>query len=70
METTSNNGIFTVNETGEFSFDYLFDGGWFQGELAVYNLEGMEQYTPGSAEYIQEAARRALSNSNDGYKKL
>ena len=67
METTSNNGIFTVNETGEFSFDYLFDGGWFQGELAVYNLEGMEQYTPGSAEYIQEAARRALSNSNDGY---
>ncbi len=62
-----NNGIFTVNETGEFSFDYLFDGGWFQGELAIYNLEGMEQYTPGSTEYIQEAARRALSNSNDGY---
>ena len=65
--TTSNNGIFTVGSSGEFSFEYLFDGGWVQGELAVYNLDGMEQYTPGSVEYIREAARRALSNSNDGY---
>ncbi|MDJ0714467.1 MAG: DUF4114 domain-containing protein [Prochloraceae cyanobacterium] len=67
MGTTSNNGIFTVNESGQFSFEYLFDGGWVQGELGVYNLEGMDKYTPGSVEYIQEAAKRALSNSNDGY---
>lgn len=63
----SNNGIFTVGNSGEFTFEYLFDGGWYQGELAIYNLSGMEAYTLGSTTYIQEAARRALTNSNDGY---
>ncbi len=67
MTTISNNGIFTVGNSGQFTFEYLFDGGWFQGELAVYNLAGMDEYTPGSTEYIQEAARRAISNSNEGY---
>ncbi len=43
---TSNKGIFTVGDSGQFSFEYLFDGGWFEGELAVYNLAGMDQYTP------------------------
>ncbi len=65
--TSSNNGIFTVSESGQFTFEYLFDGGWFQGELAIYNLAGMDAYIPGSVEYIQEAAKRALSNSNNGY---
>ncbi len=65
--TSSNNGIFTVSNAGQFTFEYLFDGGWFEGELAVYNLAGMEAYIPGSSEYIQEAAKRALSNSNNGY---
>ncbi len=65
--TTSNKGIFTVGNSGEFTFEYLFDGGWFEGELAIYNLAGMDAYTPGSTAYIQEAAKRALTNSNDGY---
>lgn len=66
MVTISNNGIF-ISDSGQFTFEYLFDGGWFQGELGIYNLSGMDAYTPGSIEYIQEAARRALTNSKDGY---
>jgi len=64
---TSSKGIFTVGDSEQFTFDYLFDGGWWQGEIGVYNLSGMETYTLGSVEYIQEVARRAISNSNDGY---
>ena len=56
-------GIFTVGETGEVTFDYLFDGGNFEGELAVFSLEGMEALELGSSDFIQEAARRALTNS-------
>ena len=59
-------GTFKVNATGQFTFDYLYDGGWFKGELAVFSLKGMEGYTPGSTEFIAEAARRALSNSSEG----
>ena len=60
-------GVFTVDSTGQIQFDFLFDGGWFQGELAIFNLEGMEAYTPGSQAFIQEAALRALSNSQQGH---
>jgi Domain of unknown function (DUF4114)/Bacterial pre-peptidase C-terminal domain len=63
-----NAGVFTVGETGKVSFDYLFDGGGYQGELGIFNLEGMSQYEIGSKEFIQEAAIRALRNdSNSGY---
>lgn len=61
-------GVFRVGETGEVSFDYLFDGGGYEGELAIFNLEGMDQYEIGSNLFIQEAAFRALQNSPDqGY---
>ena len=60
-------GIFTVGDSGKFTFEYLFDGGWFEGELGIYNLSGMDAFVPGSNGYIQEAARRALTNSNDGH---
>ncbi|GAB4237932.1 MAG: hypothetical protein Kow0049_24170 [Stanieria sp.] len=60
-------GVFEVGETGQVKVDFLFDGGWFQSELAVFSLEGMNVYTPGSTEFIMEAARRALSNSTQGY---
>ena len=62
-----NEGVFEVGETGEVTFDYLYDGGWFQGELAIFNLEGMESYQPGSDAFIEEAATRAMSNSELGY---
>ena len=60
-------GSFTVNSTGEIAVDYLYDGGWFRGELGVFSLEGMEDYEPGSTAFIKEAARRALSNSEEGH---
>ena len=60
-------GVFEVGETGEMTFDFLYDGGWFRGELAVFSLTGMDQYQVGSQAFIQEAADRALSNSDQGY---
>ncbi|NJN11930.1 MAG: DUF4114 domain-containing protein [Richelia sp. RM1_1_1] len=60
-------GVFTVNATGEFTIDFLFDAGSYKSEFAVFSLAGMEGFTPGSKEYIQEAASRALSNSESGY---
>ena len=66
-EVTFSEGVFEVDLSGEIQVDFLFDGHWFTGELALFNLSGMENYTPGSIEFIQEAASRALSNSQLGY---
>lgn len=60
-------GTFTVEDSGQIQFDFLFDGGWFQGELAVFSLAGMEGYAPGSQAFVQEAANRALTNTEQGY---
>jgi hypothetical protein len=60
-------GLFLVEESGEVSFDFLYDGGSYQGELGIFSLEGMEDYEAGSHEFIQEAARRTLSNSVLGH---
>ena len=60
-------GVFEVGDTGEVTFDFLYDGGWYQGELAIFSLEGMDYMTPGSHQFIEEATRRALSNSTEGY---
>jgi len=35
--------------------------------MGIYSLEGMTAYTPGSAAYIQEAARRVLTSTSQGY---
>ena len=63
---TYDNGTFFVDSSGEVDVDYLFDGGWFRGELALFSLEGMDEFTPGSTEFMLEAARRALTNSEQG----
>ena len=63
----NNMGSFTVDSSGEIAVDYLYDGGWFRGELGVFSLEGMEDYEPGSTAFIKEAADRALSNSDKGH---
>ena len=63
----SNNEIFKVDSSGKIEVDYLFDGGWFRGELGVFSLEGMEDYEPGSTAFVKEAAKRASSNSEDGH---
>ena len=63
-----NEGEFIVDDSGIVKVDYLFDGGgYWRGELAIFSLEGMENYIPGSKQYIKEAARRARSNSELGY---
>ena len=64
--TMGTQGIFTAGEQGLMSLDYLYDGGAFQGELAVFAIEGMVDLRPGSEAFIQEAAQRALSGSQ-GY---
>lgn len=65
--TSDNTGVFKVSGSGTVSFDYLVDGGGFQGELAIFSLNGMEESTPGSTAFIREAALRALSNSEFGH---
>ncbi len=60
-------GVFTVGDTGEVSIDFLFDGGAYRGEVAIFSLEGMEQFALGSKEFIEEAASRALSGSELGH---
>ena len=60
-------GYFTVDETGEVNLEFAYDGGLYKGELAAFNLEGMEDFVLGSPEFTFEAARRSLSNSLLGY---
>ena len=60
-------GIFDTGESGKVRIDYLYDGGWYESELAIFSLDGMENFKAGSTEFIQEASRRALSDSNLGY---
>ncbi|MEG4202762.1 S8 family serine peptidase [Microcoleus sp. Pol7_A1] len=60
-------GVFKVDETGKVGIDYLFDGGGYEGELGIFNLEGMEKLAQNSDAFISEAARRSVSNSSLGY---
>jgi len=60
-------GAFTVGTSGQVATEFLSDGGAYTGQLAVFSLTGMEALAPGSPAFIQEAARRALSNSPEGY---
>ncbi|GAB4194623.1 MAG: hypothetical protein Fur006_40500 [Coleofasciculaceae cyanobacterium] len=66
-QTLFNSGVFTVTDKGNIGIDFLFDGGDYQGELAIFNLDGMDKFEPGSEAFIQEAARRALSDSQLGH---
>jgi len=71
VEDLFNSGIFTVGASGKVSIDYLFDGGGYQGQLAIFNLKDMEGFDlnteTGLADFIHEAAHRALSNSDLGH---
>ena len=60
-------GTFTVNSTGKVGMDFLFDGGMYQSQLAIFSLKGMEKFVPGSKEFIKEATTRALSKSVQGH---
>ncbi|MDB9495497.1 C2 family cysteine protease [Spirulina subsalsa CS-330] len=61
-------GVFTVGESGDVKVDFLYDGGFYSnGEVGIFSLEGMDEFEIGSQDYIQEAARRALSGSELGH---
>ena len=64
-------GVFTVNNSGQVSIDFLFDGGGYRGELAIFSLEGLDGFNFNNAddsrEFIQVARDRALSNSEWGH---
>jgi len=60
-------GVFTVGKTGTVKTDFLYDGGKYEGELGIFSLAGMELLEPNSPEFIAEAAKRVLSNSEKGY---
>ncbi|MEM9219518.1 MAG: FG-GAP-like repeat-containing protein [Cyanobacteria bacterium P01_F01_bin.150] len=64
----SGEGVFTVADQGTLTIDYLFDGGGFnKGQVGIFSLSGMEDLNPKSDEFLQEAARRATSNSDLGH---
>lgn len=67
VEHADTHGVFLVDNTGRISIDFLADSGSYHNEMAIFSLENMDSLTPGSADYIKEAARRALSNSTLGY---
>src|SRR4028119_2183636 len=60
-------GFFTPDQKGEVGFDLLHDGGRYKGEVAIFSLDGMEEFTSDSKEFIKEAAKRALSDSVLGH---
>jgi len=72
IKTTSepypySSGVFTVSDTGIVKIDWLYDGGKYQGEFGIFNLAGMDTLTPGSPEFIAEAVKRVMSDSDQGY---
>jgi hypothetical protein len=66
LTTKHNAGVYTVDSNGKVIVDFLADGGAYQSQMALFSLQGMENLVPGSPEFIQAAARRALS-STEGY---
>jgi hypothetical protein len=60
-------GKFKVDSTGKVGIDFLFDGGFYKGQLAIFSLKGMAIFVPGSKEFIKEATARTLSNSVNGH---
>jgi RHS repeat-associated protein len=67
VEHADTPGIFTVDNTGKININFLADSGSYHNEMGLFSLEGMENLTLGSVDFIKEAARRTLSNSNLGY---
>jgi hypothetical protein len=62
-----NEGVFVVDDSGKITIDFLYDNGFYEGELAIVNLTGMEQFVGNSTAFIQEVLRRASSQSDLGY---
>lgn len=63
-ELNAASGAFVVGAQGEVEIDFLFDGGQYAGELAVFNLAGMGGL--GREDFAEEAIARAISGTTDG----
>lgn len=57
-------GAFVVGESGSVAINFLFDGGNYTGELAIFTLAGMGELS--TKDFAKEAARRALSGTSEG----
>ncbi|MGC9506066.1 DUF4114 domain-containing protein, partial [Baaleninema sp.] len=63
-----NSGVFTVGESGEVGVDFLYDGGKYRGEVAIFSISGLEELEFSSLEdFFAEAANRAASGSEQGH---
>lgn len=62
-----NSGYFTVGDTGQVGIDYLFDGGGYQGELAIFSLSGLEDFATDLSTLTNEVVHRALSETVLGH---
>ena len=60
-------GVFTVDPSGQITVEFIADSSGYESQVAVFSLEGMEGLAAGSVDFIREAARRALTNSPEGY---
>jgi hypothetical protein len=66
IEQAAAPGMFTIGPNGQIVTEFLFDSGAYTSQIGIFSLTGMEALQPGSTEFIQEAARRVLSNSVQG----
>ncbi|MEL6490193.1 MAG: DUF4114 domain-containing protein [Cyanobacteria bacterium J06621_3] len=57
-------GTFVVGSSGKVKAEFLFDGDSRQGELALFNVAGMDNLS--RTDFVKEAARRALSGGRNG----
>ena len=61
-------GVFTVGETGQVSLDYLFDGGKYQGDLAIFSLADTDRtLQDGTEAFAREVALRAVLDRSLGH---
>lgn len=60
-------GFFTVAETGQVSFEFLYDGGGYRGELGIFSLQDLPNTEVSSHQFILEAIKRVVSDSVRGH---
>ena len=54
-------GVFQVTDPdGQVGFDFLYEGGFYEGEMALFSINGLGKYKPGSVAFVRETVRRAL----------
>ncbi|MDY7012365.1 MAG: Ig-like domain-containing protein, partial [Cyanobacteriota bacterium] len=69
-ESVFEEGVFTVGNSGQIEVEFLYDGGGYKGELALFSLDGLEELDFEDPEdyqsFLLEASTRTLSDSPNG----